>query len=249
MRKRLPPAILILPLLALLLLASCTANQRSRVQSYLLTRAASGLQTSAVDLPTLIVSQGKTRVPAGLTRVATQLTPVRPATGYRIHPQDTILFNVDKTINVREAAYRFSTLPDYLIQWNRDRYPTLTDSESRLSPGWVIVIFQGTSGRPDLIPSDPAAWQAAFGCGGSPPPGEVNCQQAGLDYVSEKGRNLQCLPDTLAGEYTLHTSLQGFSLYRSGEPFVYGVYWDAASNTILQGPAVITRKNDVTQCG
>ena len=72
-------------------LAGCTTDQRRRVESYLLTRAASGMQTSAVQFPTLIISQGQTRLPQGLTQAAGALTPARPSTGYQIHAEDVMI--------------------------------------------------------------------------------------------------------------------------------------------------------------
>ena len=229
-------------------LAGCTTDQRRRVESYLLTRAASGMQTSAVQFPTLIISQGQTRLPQGLTQAAGALTPARPSTGYQIHTEDVILFNVNKPIKAREAAYRFSTPADYLVQQNRTQYPSITGPESELSPGWVILIFLGTPGRPDLIPYDPQAWKSLHRCGTNAP-GETTCADVTLDFISEKGRNLECLPSTPTGEYLVHSRYQGPVLYRNGLPFVYGVYWDAAQNTVLLGPAVIDLKSDVQQCG
>jgi len=195
-----------------------------------------------------VISQGQTRLPQGLTQAAQALTPVRPSTGYQIHAEDIILFNVNKPIKAREAAYRFSTPTDYLVQQNRDRYPSITDGESELSPGWVILVFVGTPGRPELIPYDPQAWKTQHGCGTNAP-GEITCADVTLDFVSERGRNLECLPNTPTGEYSVHSRYQGPVLYRNGLPFVYGVYWDAAQNTILLGPAVIDLKSDVQQCG
>src|SRR5512134_3180046 len=145
--------------LILMLLVGCTPNQRQRVESYLMTRAASGMQTAAVQFPTLVISQGQTRLPQGLTQAAQALTPVRPGTGYQIHAEDVILFNVNKPIKAREAAYRFSTPADYLVEQNRVQYPSITSGESELNPGWVILIFVGTPGRPDLIPYDALAWK------------------------------------------------------------------------------------------
>jgi hypothetical protein len=226
------------------------APLQQTLQSSLMTRAASGMQTSAVEIPTLVIEAGKTGVARAQTQAPIYLTPERPSTGYQLHREDIIVFPVRQPVRVHEAAYRFSTPVDYLIQLNQARYPSITGPESRLERGWTIIIFAGTSGRTDLVPYAPDAWNVFEGCGGQPSPDGITCGAMGLDYVSEKGRlRPECLPNTAAGEYSINSSVTGQILSLNGQPFLYGVYWDAARNMVLMGPALIQESSDETQCG
>lgn len=231
---------------------TAVANAWATEQSNMLTRAASSFQTSQVEIPQTLVAAGKTKAVELVTQVPAYLTPARPGTGYAIHMQDIILFQVDKAINVREAAYRFSTSSQFLVQWNQAKYPSITGEESMLQPGWTIVIFFGDSGRWDLVPYSAEAWNAIPGCGGIPATAadEITCGEVTLEFVSEKGRfKPECLPTTVVGEYTVQSRYQGPVLYRGGVPFVYGVYLDAARNQVVLGPGVIRNRSDVLACG
>lgn len=244
-------------------LAGCTPELQSAAgtalapvaatwESNALTRAASGLQTSAVEIPQTALAAGKTKVVQAATQAPGFLTPARPGSSYGIRPEDIIVYQVDKAIKVREAAYRFSTSPAFLVQWNQGKYPSITDEESRLEPGWTIVIFFGTSGRWDLVPYSAEAWNSIPGCNGTQAAAAdgITCGEVTLDFVSEKGvLRPECLPHTMVGEYTVQSRYQGAMLYRNGAPFIYGVYLDAARNEVVTGPAIIRNRSDVVKCG
>jgi hypothetical protein len=226
------------------------APLQATLKSRMLTRAASGMQTSAVQIPTLVIRAGKTGVARAETQAPAYLTPERPATGYQIHQEDVIVFPVRQPIRVHEAAYRFSTPVEYLIRMNQAHYPSITDAMSRLETGWTIIIFAGTSGRTDLVPYSADAWNSIQGCGGGSSSDGITCEEMGLDYVSEVGRlRPECMPNTLSGEYSVLSRVTGRILYLNGQPFLYGVYWDAATNTVLMGPALISESSDEVRCG
>lgn len=228
--------------------APVEATWESRVQ----TRIASGLQTSQVEIPQTAAAAAKTQAARLATQAPGYLTPERPSTGYQLHAQDILLFHVDKPMRVREAAYRFSSLPEALVEWNRARYPSITGPESRLEAGWIIVIFFGTSGRWDLVPTGADSWNAIPGCGGTQgsPADGITCAEVTLDFTSDQGwPKPACMPHTFKGEYSVKSRYQGPVLYRDGVPMVYGVYWDAAKNLVVMGPGIIRNRSDVEQCG
>jgi hypothetical protein len=229
-------------------IAPVQATWESRVQ----TRIASGVQTSQVEIPQTAVALGKTQAARLATKAPGMLTPQRPGTGYQLHPQDILIYNVDRPIRVREAAYRFSTSPAALIEWNQPRYASIVNEESRLETGWRIIIFFGNSGRWDLVPTSDDSWNNIPGCGGTQgSPGDgITCGEVTLEFVSDQGwPKPECMPSTLKGEYSVRSRYQGPVLYRDGVPFIYGVYWDAAKNQVVMGPGIIRNRSDVPKCG
>jgi hypothetical protein len=140
-----------------------------------------------------------------------------------------------------------------MVALNKDKYPSLTNDESKLQPGWRLVFYIGSPEYTYLIPDNDDAWKEIAGCIQTEIPSlsVISCNESVLDFVTEKGMNFGCvtLDSNPFGYYMVHSRYQGLTLYYSGVPFIYSLYYDEEKETIEIGPAIIKSKQNMPECG
>jgi|GEM_PF-6807488 len=79
----------------------------------------------------------------------------------------------------------------------------------------------------------------------------ITCNEYALDFVSDKGLNFGCISfdGNPLGYYFVQSRYQGKILYNGGVPFIYSLFYDVVEESFVLGPAIITYKQGIPQCG